>query len=127
MISSCGNGLIYLHDFPQGEQHYDMVKTVERNSVAVQFVKDKGLADSVDKSTVVCEGKLCKAGKSGLAKSSSSFQVSFALKPATTSLKMMLPSTINEEDSEDSDEYEYEVQYVTDTEDDDDEESSIEA
>jgi hypothetical protein len=34
------------------------------------------LAPTVEKSAVVCEGRLCKVGKVGLAKSSSSFQVS---------------------------------------------------
>ena len=34
-----------------------------------------GFAPSVERPTVRCQGKLCKAGKCGLAKSSSSFQV----------------------------------------------------
>ena len=90
----------------------------------------KGIAPPVERSTILCQGKLCKAGKSGLEKSSSSFQVSFALKPATTSFKMLLPSTIDEESSEEEsdDEYEYEVEYVTDESDEDyedDEESDI--
>lgn len=122
VVSSCGDGLIYLHNFPRGEQHYDMLRSQERNSVAVLYQgKDKGFAATVDRSTILCEGKLCKAGKSGLAKSSSSFQVSFALKPATTSLKMMLPTIKDEEDSEESDEYEYEVEYVTDDDEEEDE------
>ena len=36
-----------------------------------------GLADSVDSPTLPCLGRLCKAGKTGLAKSSSSFEVGF--------------------------------------------------
>ena len=34
-----------------------------------------GIAPEVERQTILCQGKLCKAGKSGLAKSSSSFQV----------------------------------------------------
>ena len=44
---------------------------------------EKGFAPTVEKPTIPCEGKLCKAGKTGLAKSSSSFQVSYSLKPTT--------------------------------------------
>ena len=105
--------------FPTGKQHYDMLRTQERNSVAVLYQVNSlhicsfplwyltilcflltevsslsdvvtsfiwtdlflfqgpqsGIAPSVERSTLPCEGKLCKAGKSGLAKSSSSFQV----------------------------------------------------
>ena len=90
--------------FPEGKQHYDMLRTQERNSVAVLYQGPQvGFAPTVEKPTVLCEGKLCKAGKSGLAKSSSSFEVCFALKPLTRSMtegKIIVPQTILE-DSED--------------------------
>jgi len=86
IVSSSGDGKIFIHTFPEGEQHYDMLRTQERNSVAVLFQsgQEQGLAPSVDCPTVVCEGRLCKAGKTGLARSSSSFQVSFSLNKSTT-------------------------------------------
>ena len=81
-----------------------MLRTQERNSVAVLYQvtsrleileiltilqnimhsnhypcccqgPESGIAPAVEKPTMWCEGKLCKAGKCGLAKSSSSFQV----------------------------------------------------
>ena len=69
-----------------------MLRTQERNSVAVLYqvgnlgttVKHScaqgpglGVAPAVESSTQPCLGKLCKAGKTGLAKSSSSFQVQY--------------------------------------------------
>ena len=107
--------------FPEGKQHYDMLRTQERNSVAVLYQGPKGgFAATVDKPTVQCEGKLCKAGKSGLAKSSSSFEVCFALKPLTRSMtegKLVVPQTILE-DSEDDSDCEFVIEYVTDDDDD---------
>merc|ERR1719228_2200576 len=106
IFSSSGDGSIFLHRFPEGKQHYDMLRTQERNSVAVLYQGPQiGFAPTVEKPTVICEGKLCKAGKSGLAKSSSSFEVSFALKPLQRSLtegKLIVPHTIVEEMKEQS-------------------------
>ena len=100
-----------------------MLRTQERNSVAVLYQGPQiGFAPTVEKPTIICEGKLCKAGKSGLAKSSSSFEVCFALKPLQHSLtegKLVVPQTINE-DSEDDSDCEFVIEYVTDDEDDDD-------
>ena len=85
-----------------------------------------GLADNVESPTLPCLGRACKAGKTGLAKSSSSFevdyqpllpifdeiniltfsdQVCFALKPLTHSLTsgcITLPA-VQEDSGEDSD------------------------
>jgi len=120
IFSTSGDGNIYLHRFPEGKQHYDMLRTQERNSVAVLYQGPQiGFAPTVEKPTVICEGKLCKAGKSGLAKSSSSFEVSFALKPLQRSLtegKLIVPHTIVE-DSEDDSDCEFVIEYVTDDED----------
>jgi len=121
IISTSGDGNIFLHRFPEGKQHYDMLRTQERNSVAVLYQGPKGgFAATVDKPTVQCEGKLCKAGKSGLAKSSSSFEVCFALKPLTRSMtegKLVVPQTILE-DSEDDSDCEFVIEYVTDDDED---------
>jgi len=121
IFSTSGDGNIYLHRFPEGKQHYDMLRTQERNSVAVLYQGPQiGFAPTVEKPTVICEGKLCKAGKSGLAKSSSSFEVSFALKPLQRSLtegKLIVPNTIIE-DSEDDSDCEFVIEYVTDDEED---------
>ena len=68
----------------------------------------------------MCELKLCKAGKSELAKSSSSFEVCFALKPLQRSLtegKLVVPNTILE-DSEDDSDCDFVIEYVTDDEED---------
>jgi len=122
IFSSSGDGNIFLHRFPEGKQHYDMLRTQERNSVAVLYQGPQvGFAPAVERPTVVCQGKLCKAGKTGLAKSSSSFEVCFALKPLTHSLtegKLVVPQTIFE-DSEDDSDCEYVIEYVTDDETDD--------
>lgn len=120
IYSSSGDGNIYKHRFPVGEQHYDMLTTdQERNSVSGLFQgPGKGLAPLVERPTVLCEGKLCKAGKSGLAKSSSSFEVCFALKPLCHSLTMTLPQVA--EDSEDEESAEFVIEYVTDSDDEDD-------
>jgi len=121
IFSTSGDGNIYLHRFPEGKQHYDMLRTQERNSVAVLYQGPQiGFAPTVEKPTVICEGKLCKAGKSGLAKSSSSFEVCFALKPLQRSLtegKLVVPHTIVE-DSEDDSDCEYVIEYVTDDDED---------
>ena len=101
-----------------------MLRTQERNSVAVLYQGPQiGFAPTVEKSTIVCEGKLCKAGKSGLAKSSSSFEVCFALKPLQHSLtegKLVVPQTIEEDSEDDDSDCEYVIEYVTDDDDEDD-------
>ena len=87
------------------------------NSVSVLYQGSQvGFAPTVEKPTVLCEGKLCKAGKSGLAKSSSSFEVCFALKPLTRSMtegKIIVPQTTFEDSEDDS-----VFKYVTDDEED---------
>lgn len=125
IFSSSGDGTIFIHTFPEGQQHYDMLRTHERNSVAVLFQGGvQELAPTLEKSAVVCEGRLCRVGKIGLAKSSSSFQVCFALKPATASAegRLCLPQTIDEE----SDEDEFVIEYVTDSEADENEDEDEE-
>jgi len=119
VFSCSGDGNIYMHRFPVGERHYDMLTTdQERNSVAVLYQgPERGLAPAVERPTIMCEGKLCKAGKTGLAKSSSSFEVCFALKPLTHSLTMTLPQVL--EDSEDEESCEFVIEYVTDDDSDD--------
>jgi len=121
IFSASGDQNIWIHRFPTGKQHYDMLRTQERNSVAVLYQGPKsGFAPSVEKPTVWCEGKLCKVGKCGLAKSSSSFQVNFNFKPLTKSLTegtLVLPRTI-EEDSENDSDCEFVIEYVTDSEED---------
>merc|ERR1719468_738115 len=118
---SCGDGKIFLHTFPEGEQHYDMLRNFERNSVAAVFnCGDGGLAPSVDKPTMLCEGKLCKAGKTGLARSSSSFQVSFSLSKSTTASavgRLLVPQTIEEDSDEDESSAEFVIEYVTNEDD----------
>ena len=37
IFSASGDENIYLHRFPTGKQHYDMLRTQERNSVAVLY------------------------------------------------------------------------------------------
>jgi len=124
VISASGDGNIYIHSFPSGQQHYDMLTSCqERNSVAVLYQgATAGLADTVERPTVKCEGRLCRAGKTGLARSSSSFEVCFALKPLTHSLTsgcITLPSVLEDSEDDDSD-CEFVIEYVTDTEDEDD-------
>merc|ERR1711922_45520 len=115
IVSSCGDGKIFIHTFPEGEQHYDMLRNYERNSVAAVFKGEQGLAPSVERSTMKCEGKLCKAGKTGLARSSSSFQVSFSLSKSTTASavgRLLVPQTIEEDSAEDDSSAEFVIEYV---------------
>lgn len=121
IISASGDGNIFLHRFPEGQQHYDMLTTCqERNSVAVLYQgPTAGLADTVEQPTVPCLGRFCKAGKTGLAKSSSSFEVCFALKPLTHSLTsgcITLPSVQEDSEDEDDSDCEFVIEYVTDSE-----------
>lgn len=120
IFSSSGDSKVFIHTFPEGEQHYDMLRTYERNSVAVLFQGKKGLAPSESKPTVICEGKHCRVGKSGLARSSSSFEVKFSLKPTTAIAegRLVVPQTIAEEET-DSESDEFVIEYVTDDEEDD--------
>jgi len=119
IISASGDGNIFMHKFPSGQQHYDMLTTCqERNSVAVLYQgPTAGLADTVEQPTLQCQGRFCKAGKTGLKKSSSSFEVCFALRPLSHSLTsgcITLPSV--QEDSEDDSDCEFVIEYVTDSE-----------
>lgn len=123
IVSASGDGKIFLHQFPEGQQHYDMLTTCqERNSVAVLYQgPNAGLADTVERPTVLCDGRFCKAGKTGLAKSSSSFEVCFALKPLTHSLTsgcITLPSVLEDSEDDDSD-CEFVIEYVTDSDEED--------
>jgi len=123
IVSASGDGSVLLHKFPQGQQHYDMLTTCqERNSVAVLYQgPNAGLADNVESPTLPCLGRFCKAGKTGLAKSSSSFEVCFALKPLTHSLTsgcITLPAV--QEDSDEESDCEYVIEYVTDSDEEDD-------
>jgi len=119
VVSASGDQNIYLHRFPTGKQHYDMLRTQERNSVAVLYQgPESGIAPAVEKPTMWCEGKLCKAGKCGLAKSSSSFQVNFNFKPLTKSLTegtLVLPQTILEDSEDEDSDCEFVIEYVTDS------------
>jgi len=119
VYSSSGDGKLYIHTFPEGEQHYDMLRTYERNSVAVCYQgAGKQFAPELDRPTIVCEGRLCKVGKSGLARSSSSFEVKFALKPTCSmaECRLLLPQTIDEDSEEDDSSAEFVIEYVTDSE-----------
>jgi len=155
IYSSCSDGHIYSHTFPELSKdtvHYDMAfdeegaiasalatttlrKTGEGNPVPEEDTASKGvttqLLSSPESSTEVCDGpRLCRTGKTGLVKSSSSFQVSFQLKPSVCSIGGSIklptstkPAAIQEEDEwdpdsdsdvDDSDEYEVEYEYVSD-------------
>ena len=78
IFSSCSDGQIYLHSFPEDQPHYDMAET--ENSTSVMINRGNGsvsVSADPEQPTELCEGpKRCKTGKTGLVKSSSSFQVS---------------------------------------------------
>ena len=77
IFSSCSDGQIYLHSFPEDQPHYDMAET--ENSTSVMINRGNGsvsVSADPEQPTELCEGpKRCKTGKTGLVKSSSSFQV----------------------------------------------------
>ena len=109
VFSACASSeLLYLHSFPAGGPHYEMA-TEQENHSSVSYNNQAGIT-SPDRPTEVCEGpRLCKTGKTGLVKSSSSFQVSFQLKPKVCSVdtRIRLPkSRIASTLEEDSDEWE---------------------
>merc|ERR1712141_681704 len=82
----------------------------EGNPVPEEDTASKGvttqLLPSLENSTEICDGpRLCRTGKTGLVRSSSSFQVSFQLKPSVCTIdgRIKLPITnkpaaIQEED-----------------------------
>jgi len=154
IYSSCSDGHIYNHAFPELNNetvHYDMAYDEEEaKTSATTTVRKKGfgfennededeptkqetqLLSSPENCTEICDGpRLCRTGKTGLVRSSSSFQVSFQLKPSATSATIKLPfankpAAIEEEDewsaesdSEVDDSDEYEIEYVSDEESDD--------
>lgn len=117
IFSSCSDGHVYLQAFPSGTPHYEMATEQESSA---DVVWNGGIA-SPEAPTEVCEGPRCKTGKTGLVRSSSSFQVSFSLRKSVCSVdgKLRLPAMaeVEEDDSDDDSEEdsEYEVVYVTDS------------
>jgi hypothetical protein len=80
IFSSCSDGHVYLHSFPpEGAQpHYEMAVDAENDTSTNVLLsrENRSMAVDPEQSTEVCEGpKRCKTGKTGLVKSSSSFQV----------------------------------------------------
>lgn len=130
VYSSCSDGQIYAHTFPDTSvsTHYDMAVDADEDTAAAVMLDKKGGAVMAkpDQATELCLGPgKCQTGKTGLVKSSSSFQVSFSLKPTVCSVgcrvKLPLivkPQTVIEEDDEewdpDSDTDEYTSDEYTD-------------
>lgn len=102
IYSSCADGQVLCHSFPTNVPHYEMA--TEQDPTASSVVcRDGNLATVPEDRTEICYGaRLCRTGKTGLVKSSSSFQVSFKLKPTAIKAdsKLRLPATVVEEDSE---------------------------
>ncbi len=78
--ASSEGGRVLLHTFPSGVPHYEMASLEEDGAAATAaaaFVSGGGgLVEAPEKPTEVCQGpRLCKVGKTGLVRSSSSFQV----------------------------------------------------
>jgi len=161
IYSSCSDGHIYAHTFPEldnGTVHYDMAFDDEgtaASALATTTLRKTKLFGSSEEdssrenqevllsttnpenSTEVCDGpRLCRTGKTGLVRSSSSFQVSFQLKPSIYKIDGQIklpnptaskPAAIEEEDewepesdSDIVDSDEYEVVYVSEEESEDD-------
>ena len=104
--------------------------TEQEEAATASCLWNKGLA-TPEEPTAVCLGpRLCRTGKTGLVRSSSSFQVKIQLKPQVcqTSGKIRLPATVVEETDNDSEaeseseeeesESEYEEVYETETDED---------
>ena len=82
IYSSCSDGQVYCHSFPtEGAQpHYEMAVDADTDSCTSVLLnrENRSMAADPEQSTEICEGpKRCKTGKTGLVKSSSSFQVNF--------------------------------------------------
>jgi hypothetical protein len=79
IYSSCSDGQIYMHTFPDGgsQPHYEMAVDADTDaSTSVLLSREnRTVAADPEQPTELCEGpKRCKTGKTGLVKSSSSFQ-----------------------------------------------------
>jgi len=140
VYSSCSDGKIYAHTFPKVDEsnvHYDMAfddqaatasavcgpvgRTEQSDSDVCRQTQQLLSSKSQEKCTEVCMGpRLCRTGKAGLVRSSSSFQVSFQLKPSVCQVdgKIRLPSfaakpevIAEEEDDDDDDDDDDDSQY----------------
>ncbi|XP_071747049.1 uncharacterized protein [Lepeophtheirus salmonis] len=131
IYSSCSDGKIYIHEFPQGQQHYDMAEEEETDLVNVVSLSSNGtLSEAPKNPTELCLGGFrCRTGKTGITKSSSSFMVSFQLRPAVAEVKESIrlstiiipeePDEWNPDSDYDSDEYELVLETESDTDEDD--------
>ena len=88
IYSSCSDGKIYAHSFPKVDNdsnvHYDMAFDDDTTTASALATLDKQTSmvatKSHEKSTEVCDGpRFCRTGKTGLIRSSSSFQVNILL------------------------------------------------
>merc|ERR1719458_884601 len=82
-----------------------MAKEQEDTACSVLWKEGGGLASQPEDPTELCLGpRLCRTGKTGLVKSSSSFQVSIQLKPSAVRVdtKIRLPTTVREDDDDES-------------------------
>lgn len=123
IYSSSSDGFIYTHSFLKGQPHYEMAQEQENNS---SVLWNQGIA-SPEKPTAVCEGpRLCRVGKTGLVRSSSSFQVKIQLQPKVCSVGTRIrlprmPSIVHEEEgSSDEDDSESGCEVILETSEEDD-------
>eukprot|EP00096_Caligus_rogercresseyi_P008453 TRINITY_DN2726_c0_g1_i2.p1 TRINITY_DN2726_c0_g1~~TRINITY_DN2726_c0_g1_i2.p1 ORF type:complete len:253 (-),score=52.53 TRINITY_DN2726_c0_g1_i2:134-892(-) len=125
IYSSCSDGYIYIHEFPVGQQHYEMAVEQERDGMnsVVSFSRNSLVSESSQNSTELClRGFKCRTGKTGISKSSSSFMVSVQLRPAVAEVKenirlstVIIPEEDSEEWNPSSDSDEYEVVFETES------------
>jgi len=111
--ASTDGGTLIVRTFPAGRARYRMAGGDDVAEASARWDgAGKGLAVHPDRPTAVCPGpRVCKVGKTGLVRSSSSFQVRFQLRPkvATAECRVLLPKrriplTLPEEWPSDSDE-----------------------
>jgi len=113
IYSSCSDGEIYMHSFPDEGQlpHYEMAVDADDDTASAVMLdkQGSGVVARPEKPTELCLGPgRCQTGKTGIVKSSSSFQVSFSFKPQIVSVDgkiKLLPKheVILEEDDEEWD------------------------
>jgi len=90
IYSSCSDGEIYMHSFPDEGTfpHYEMAVDADDDTASAVMLDKKGtgVVARPESATELCVGPgRCRTGKTGIEKSSSSFQVSFSFKKCSSS------------------------------------------
>merc|ERR1712223_1316355 len=99
IYSSCSDGEIYMHSFPDEGTfpHYAMAVDADDDTASAVMLDQKGsgVLAKPECCTELCLGPgRCQTGKTGIVKSSSSFQVSFSFKKCSSSATLAIDGKV---------------------------------